>query len=70
MSAKHLVYHEATNGYEPPIRNLLEKITSAGRSIYRCGSHRGFLSMRAATHPAGNVAVIAFEPDPATPAFY
>lgn len=64
MGAKYLVYHEATNGYEPPTRNLLERILRPGDLFIDVGAHWGFFTLQAATHPAGNVAVIAFEPDP------
>ena len=63
MGAKYLVYHEATNGYEPPTRNLLERILRPGDLFIDVGAHWGFFTLQAATHPAGNVAVIAFEPD-------
>jgi FkbM family methyltransferase len=64
MGAKYLVYHEATNGYEPPTRNLLERILRPGDLFIDVGAHWGFFTLQAATHPAANVAVIAFEPDP------
>jgi FkbM family methyltransferase len=64
LGAKYLVYHEAQNGYEPPTRNLLERIFRPGDLFIDVGAHWGFFTLQAATHPAGNVAVIAFEPDP------
>jgi FkbM family methyltransferase len=64
QGAKYLVFHEATGGYEPPTRNLLERILRAGDLFIDVGAHWGFFSLQAATHPAGNIAVIAFEPDP------
>ena len=64
QGAKYLVYHEARNGYEPPTRSLLEKILRPGDLFIDVGAHWGFFTLQAATHPAGDVAVIAFEPDP------
>ena len=64
MGAKYLVYHENKNGYEPPTRNLLERIFRPGDLFIDVGAHWGFFTLQAATHPAGDVAVIAFEPDP------
>jgi FkbM family methyltransferase len=64
QGAKYLVFHEAKAGYEPPTRNLLERTLRAGDLFIDVGAHWGFFSLQAATHPAGNVMVIAFEPDP------
>lgn len=64
QGAKYLVFHEAKGGYEPPTRNLLERILRAADLFIDVGAHWGFFTLQAATHPAGNVAVIAFEPDP------
>jgi FkbM family methyltransferase len=64
QGAKYLVYNEAQNGYEPPTRSLLERILRPGDLFIDVGAHWGFFTMQAATHPAGDVTVIAFEPDP------
>src|ERR1700722_9036869 len=64
LGAKYLVYHEHKYGYEPPTRNLLERILRPGDLFIDVGAHWGFFTLQAATHPAGNVAVIAFESDP------
>lgn len=64
LGAKYLVYHEARFGYEPPTRNLIERILRPGDLFIDVGAHWGFFSLQAASHPAGNIAVIAFEPDP------
>jgi FkbM family methyltransferase len=63
--AKHLVFREIKGGgYEQHTRNLLERAIKAGDLFIDVGAHWGFFTLQAATHPAGNVAVIAFEPDP------
>lgn len=64
QGAKYLVFHETKGGYEPPTRNLLERTLRAGDLFIDVGAHWGFFTLQAATHPAGNIAVIAFEPDP------
>jgi FkbM family methyltransferase len=64
LGAKYLVFHEVKGGYEPPTRNLLERILRPGDLFIDVGAHWGFFTLQAATHPAGNVTVIAFEPDP------
>jgi hypothetical protein len=64
QGAKYLVYNEAQNGYEPPTRSLLERILRPGDLFIDVGAHWGFFTMQAAAHPAGDVTVIAFEPDP------
>jgi FkbM family methyltransferase len=64
QGAKYLVYNEARRGYEPPTRSLLEKLLKPGDLFVDVGAHWGFFTLQAATHPAGDVAVIAFEPDP------
>jgi FkbM family methyltransferase len=62
--AKYLVYSEARAGYEFPTRNLLERTLRPGDLFIDVGAHWGFFTLQAATHPAGNISVIAFEPDP------
>jgi len=64
LGAKYLVFHEAKEGYEPLTRNLLEGMLRPGDLFIDVGAHWGFFTLQAATHPAGNVTVIAFEPDP------
>jgi len=64
LGAKYLVFHEAQGGYEPPTRNLLERTLKRGDLFIDVGAHWGFFTLQAATHPAGDVSVIAFEPDP------
>jgi FkbM family methyltransferase len=64
QGAKYFVFHETKEGYDPPTRNLLERILQPGDLFIDVGAHWGFFTLQAATHPAGNVAVIAFEPDP------
>jgi FkbM family methyltransferase len=64
QGAKYLVVSEARAGYELPTRNLLERILRPGDLFIDVGAHWGFFTLQAATHPAGNVSVIAFEPDP------
>jgi FkbM family methyltransferase len=64
QGAKYFVVSEARAGYELPTRNLLERILRPGDLFIDVGAHWGFFTLQAATHPAGNVSVIAFEPDP------
>ena len=62
--AHYLVHNELTRGYELPTRNLFEKVLRRGDVFIDVGAHWGYFTFLAATHPAGNVRVIAFEPDP------
>jgi FkbM family methyltransferase len=64
QGAKYLIFREATGGYEPPTRNLLERLLRPGDLFIDVGAHWGFFTLQAATHLAGNVTVIAVEPDP------
>jgi FkbM family methyltransferase len=65
MGARHLVLTDASPaGYEPPTRLLLEKMFQAGDLFIDVGAHWGFYSLQAATHPAGDIQALAFEPDP------
>ena len=66
--AQHLIGHEIAAGYELPTRNLIEKTLLAGDLFIDVGAHWGFFTLQAATHPAGNIRVLAFEPDPANAA--
>ena len=63
--AIHLVINEFKGGYELATRNLLERLLRAGDLLIDVGAHWGFFTLQAVTHPAGNVRVAAFEPDPA-----
>jgi FkbM family methyltransferase len=64
LGARHLIASESRGGYELSTRNLFERILRAGDVFLDVGAHWGFFTLQAATHPAGNVRVIAFEPDP------
>lgn len=63
VGAQHLIVNEANAGYEPPTRDLLERVLRSGDLFVDVGAHWGFFSLRAATHPAGGIDVVAFEPD-------
>ena len=62
-SAGHLVLHETGAGYELPTRNLLERTLRRGDLFVDVGAHWGFFTLQAATHAAGDVSVVAFEPE-------
>lgn len=61
--ATHLVAHETNDGYEPPTRNLIERTLRRGDLFVDVGAHWGFFTFQAATHPAGDIEVVAFEPE-------
>jgi FkbM family methyltransferase len=61
--AAHLIAHETNSGYEPPTRNLIERTLRRGDLFVDVGAHWGFYAFQAATHPAGEIEVIAFEPE-------
>jgi FkbM family methyltransferase len=63
QGAVHLIANEAGNGYEPATRNLIERILRRGDVFVDVGAHWGFFTLQAATHPAGEIDVIAFEPE-------
>jgi FkbM family methyltransferase len=63
VGAQHLIINEANAGYEPPTRDLLERVLRPGDLFVDVGAHWGFFSLQAATHPAGGIDVVAFEPD-------
>lgn len=63
QGAAHLIGNEIAHGYEPPTRNLLERILRHGDLFVDVGAHWGFFTMQAATHPAGEIDVVAFEPE-------
>lgn len=58
-----MIINEANAGYEPPTRDLLERVLRPGDLFVDVGAHWGFFSLQAATHPAGGIDVVAFEPD-------
>jgi FkbM family methyltransferase len=62
--ANCLVANELRDGYELPTRNLLERAIRRGDLFVDVGAHWGFFTLQAATHPARDVIVIGFEPDP------
>jgi FkbM family methyltransferase len=62
--ANYLVSSEVRHGYELPTRNFLERLFQPGDLFIDVGAHWGFFTLQAATHPVGDVKVIAFEPDP------
>lgn len=61
--AEHLVASELGKGYEPPTRNLIEQVLRRGDLFVDVGAHWGYFTLQAATHPAGDIAVISFEPE-------
>jgi FkbM family methyltransferase len=63
VGAQHLVVNESGAGYEPPTRDLIERTLQRGDLFVDVGAHWGFFSLQAASHPCGDVAVVAFEPD-------
>jgi FkbM family methyltransferase len=63
VGAQHLIVNEAGAGYEPPTRDLIERVLRRGDLFVDVGAHWGVFSLQAATHPAGDIEVIAFEPD-------
>jgi FkbM family methyltransferase len=62
--ARTLVQNEIAGGYERTTRNFLERILCPGDLFIDVGAQFGFYTLLAATHPAGDIRVIAFEPDP------
>ncbi len=63
QGAVHLVAHETSTGYEPSTRDLIERTLRPGDMFVDVGAHWGFFTLQAATHPAGEIEVIAFEPE-------
>lgn len=63
IGAQHLVGNEVSAGYEPPTRNFIERVLRRGDYLVDVGAHWGFFTLQAATHPAGDIRVCAFEPD-------
>src|SRR5690349_16630947 len=63
--AGFLAVYEMNQGYELTTRNLIERTLRAGDLFIDVGAHWGIFTLQAATHPAGNVRVLAFEADPA-----
>jgi FkbM family methyltransferase len=68
LGAEQLVVMDFQGGYEARSRDLLEKVLQNGDLFVDVGAHWGYFTLQAATHPAGAVRVIAFEPDPANAA--
>jgi FkbM family methyltransferase len=63
QGAVHLIANEIGDGYEPPTRNLIERVLRRGDLFVDVGAHWGFFTLQAATHPAGDIEVVAFEPE-------
>jgi FkbM family methyltransferase len=63
LGAAHLVSSESAGGYEPPTRDLIERVLRPGDVFMDVGAHWGFFSLQAATHPAGGIDVVSFEPE-------
>ncbi len=63
VGARYLVARETSDGYEVPTRNLIERLLQRGDLLVDIGAHWGFFTLQAATHPAGEIAAIAFEPE-------
>ena len=64
QSVTYMISHDAEQGYELPTRNLIERVLRPGDFFIDVGAHWGYFTLQAATHPAGNIQAIAFEPDP------
>jgi FkbM family methyltransferase len=64
LGAQNLVLMDDKGGYELPSRNLLERALRRGDLFIDVGAHWGYFTLQAATHPAGDVQVLAFEPEP------
>jgi len=63
QGAVSLIANETGNGYEPATRNLIERVLRRGDVFVDVGAHWGFFTLQAATHAAGEIEVIAFEPE-------
>jgi len=63
LGAIHLIRSENGEGYEPATRMLLERVLRRGDLFLDVGAHWGFFTLQAATHPAGGIDVVAFEPE-------
>jgi FkbM family methyltransferase len=63
VGALHLIVNESNAGYEVPTRNLIERALRRGDLFVDVGAHWGFFTLQAATHPAGDIQVISFEPE-------
>jgi FkbM family methyltransferase len=63
VGAQYLAVNESGNGYEVPTRNLIERTLRRGDLFVDVGAHWGFFTLQAATHPAGEIEVISFEPE-------
>jgi FkbM family methyltransferase len=63
IGAENLVSNEFGKGYELATRNLIERILRKGDLFVDIGAHWGLFTLQAATHPAGEIEVISFEPE-------
>jgi FkbM family methyltransferase len=63
VGAQNLAVNESGKGYEPPTRNLIERTLRRGDLFVDVGAHWGLFTLQAATHPAGGIEVISFEPE-------
>lgn len=63
IATRYLVQHECGDGYEIPTRNLIERTLTRGDLFVDVGAHWGIFTLQAATHHAGDVNVVAFEPE-------
>lgn len=63
VGAQYLAANESGNGYEVPTRNLIERTLKRGDLFVDVGAHWGLFTLQAATHPAGEIEVISFEPE-------
>jgi FkbM family methyltransferase len=63
VGAQHLIGNELDKGYEPPTRNFIERVLRRGDLFVDVGAHWGFFTLQAATHPAGDIEVVSFEPE-------
>jgi FkbM family methyltransferase len=59
-----LIRGEVTGGYESATRRVLENVFRAGDLFIDVGAHWGNYTLQAATHPAGDIRIMAIEPDP------
>jgi len=63
LAARYLVEHETRAGYELPTRNLIERTLRRGDLFVDVGAHWGLFTLQAATHHAGDINVVSFEPE-------
>lgn len=63
IGAQYLAVNESGNGYEVPTRNLIERTLRRGDLFVDVGAHWGLFTLQAATHSAGEIEVVSFEPE-------